>query len=171
MTAEAPRTVEQYLARLRESLQGADPALVQPDDRASGLLGVDLIAQPIDGMSRQPGPQNTVERARRSALLGLPEHHLAGVEESLAFLLEQPAQEVTGVHRTGLLVHHGQEQPLPDPEAVHHLLHVMGQVLEGDALLVQVDPDGTAGEPASTCNSLLSRAMIVCGVPAGTSRP
>ena len=29
MTAEGPRTVEQYLARLRECLRGADPALIQ----------------------------------------------------------------------------------------------------------------------------------------------
>jgi uncharacterized membrane protein len=50
MTAEAPRTVEQYLARLRQSLQGADPALVQDAlYDAEEHLRAELAQHPGDG--------------------------------------------------------------------------------------------------------------------------
>jgi uncharacterized membrane protein len=50
MTAEGPRTVEQYLARLRECLRGADPALVQDAlYDAEEHLRAELAQYPGDG--------------------------------------------------------------------------------------------------------------------------
>jgi len=50
MTTEAPRTVEQYLARLRESLHGADPALIQDAlYDAEEHLRAELAQHPGDG--------------------------------------------------------------------------------------------------------------------------
>ena len=50
MTAEGPRTVEQYLARLRECLRGADPALVQDAlYDAEEHLRAELAQHPGDG--------------------------------------------------------------------------------------------------------------------------
>ena len=122
-------------------------ALGQTDHRAAGAGAVDLVAEPVDGVRGQAGAEDPVERGRRAALLGLAEDHLAGVEQALALLLEQPAQELAGVHRAGPLVHHREEEPLPDPEAGDHPLDVVGQLLERDALLVQVDPHRAPGQP------------------------
>ena len=50
MTAEGPRTVEQYLASLRECLRGADPALVQDAlYDAEEHLRAELAQYPGDG--------------------------------------------------------------------------------------------------------------------------
>ena len=88
------------------------------------LVSIWLLSQSMEcAASRVPRMRSN--GARRAALLGLAEHDLAGVEQALALLLEQPAQEVGGVHRAGLLVRHRQEQPLADPEAVDHPLDVV----------------------------------------------
>ncbi len=99
-------------------------------------------------MPDQAGREQPVEGGGRPALLLVTEHALPDVVQSAGLLLEQVRDELGGVVLVGPLVADCQEQRTAGGERAPQPFHVVVELVEGDALLVQVGPLRAAGQAA-----------------------
>jgi len=78
----------------------------------------------------------------------MPQDCRPDLEQAAALILEQRLHEAGGVDRAGGLVADQQPEPLAAAEALDQVRQVALQVVQRDALLVQVHALGASGQAA-----------------------